>query len=345
MENLIFSLNATAPVFLMMLLGMLFRRLGWIDEAFASRMNRFVFLVPLPVLVFHDLASAEIGDVWNFRFVAFCFLVTAASIAICALLSCLLKEKTQRGEFIQASYRSSAALLGIALTTNIYGDAGLVPLMIIGSVPLYNVMAVVVLSLTAPDEKGASGQPSDSAGANPGSPSAVTAGNAVSGGNAASGKRLWKSTLKGIITNPIILGIAAGLLWSVLRLPFPPILEKTVSSLGDLAAPLGLIAMGATFRLDKAVGQAKPAIAASLIKLVGFCVLFLPLAVRMGFREEELVAILIMLGSATTVSCYVMAKIMGHEGTLTSSAVMLTTLFSAFTITGWLFLLKSLGLL
>ena len=314
MENLIFSLNATVPVFLMMLLGMLFRKLGWIDEAFASKMNQFVFLVPLPVLVFHDLAAADIGDVWNFRFVAFCFLVTAASIAICAVLSCFLKEKAQRGEFIQASYRSSAALLGIALTTNIYGDAGLVPLMIIGSVPLYNIMAVVVLSLTSPAKD-------------------------------APKKGLWKSTLKGIITNPIILGIAAGLLWSVLRLPFPPILEKTVSSLGDLAAPLGLIAMGATFRLDKAVGQAKPAIAASVIKLVGFCVLFLPLSVRMGFREEELVAILIMLGSATTVSCYVMAKNMGHEGTLTSSAVMLTTLFSAFTITGWLFLLKSLGLL
>ena len=333
MENLIFSLNATAPVFLMMLLGMLFRRLGWIDEAFASRMNRFVFLVPLPVLVFHDLASAEIGDVWNFRFVAFCFLVTAASIAICALLSCLLKEKTQRGEFIQASYRSSAALLGIALTTNIYGDAGLVPLMIIGSVPLYNVMAVVVLSLTAPDEKGLraalrlrrrkSRQPS-----------AVTAGNPFPAERRFPETDLWKRTLKGIVTNPIILGILAGLLWSILRLPLPPILEKTVTSLGDLAAPLGLMAMGATFRLDKAVGQAKPAIAASFIKLVGFCILFLPLAVRLGFREEELVAILIMLGSATTVSCYVMAKSMGHEGVLTSSAVMLTTLFSAFTITG-----------
>ena len=314
MENLIFSLNATVPVFLMMLLGMLFRKLGWIDEAFASKMNQFVFLVPLPVLVFHDLAAADIGDVWNFRFVAFCFLATAASIAICAVLSCFLKEKAQRGEFIQASYRSSAALLGIALTTNIYGDAGLVPLMIIGSVPLYNIMAVVVLSLTSPAKD-------------------------------APKKGLWKSTLKGIVTNPIILGIAAGLLWSVLGLPFPPILGKTVSSLSDLAAPLGLIAMGATFRLDKAVGQARPAIAASVIKLVGFCILFLPLAVRMGFRGEELVAILIMLGSATTVSCYVMAKNMGHEGTLTSSAVMLTTLFSAFTITGWLFLLKSLGLL
>ena len=40
-----------------------------------------------------------------------------------------------------------------------------------------------------------------------------------------------------------------------------------------------------------------------------------------------------------------MAKNMGHEGTLTSSAVMLTTLLSAFTLTGWLFLLRSMGLI
>ncbi|HJA93565.1 MAG TPA: AEC family transporter [Candidatus Eisenbergiella merdipullorum] len=316
MENLIFSLNATVPVFLMMVLGMLFKKLGWIDEAFASKMNQFVFLVPLPVLLFHDLATVDLGEVWDFRFVAFCFVVTAASIAIAAVLSCLIKDKGQRGEFIQASYRSSAALLGIALTTNIYGDAGLVPLMIIGSVPLYNVMAVVVLSVFSPERAQKSGH----------------------------NRGLWKSTLKGIVTNPIILGIAAGFLWSLLRLPMPSILEKTVSNIGNLATPLGLMAMGATFRLDKAVGQAKPAIAASFIKLIGFCVLFLPLAAWMGFHGEEMVSILIMLGSATTVSCYVMAKNMGHDGTLTSSAVMLTTLFSAFTITGWLFLLKSMGL-
>ena len=314
MENLIFSLNATAPVFLMMLLGMLFRRLGWIDEAFASRMNRFVFLVPLPVLVFHDLASAEIGDVWNFRFVAFCFLVTAASIAICALLSCLLKEKTQRGEFIQASYRSSAALLGIAFIQNIYGNAGMAPLMIIGSVPLYNVMAVVVLSFFQPERKKLD-------------------------------RQVWIDTLKGIVTNPIILGIIAGLLWSALRLPMPPILEKTVSNIGAVATPMGLMAMGAAFDIRKAFGKARPAIAASVMKLVGFAAVFLPMAVWLGFRREQLVAILIMLGSATTVSCYVMARNMGHEGVLTSSTVMLTTMCSAFTVTGWLYILRSLGLI
>lgn len=70
----------------------------------------------------------------------------------------------------------------------------------------------------------------------------------------------------------------------------------------------------------------------------------MPIAAALGFRQEKLIAILIMLGSATTVSCYVMAKNMGHEGTLTSSVVMITTLGSGFTITAWLYVLRSLGM-
>lgn len=103
--------------------------------------------------------------------------------------------------------------------------------------------------------------------------------------------------------------------------------------------------MGATFDMRKALGKVKPAITATLIKLVGFCAIFLPLAVLLGFRNEELTAILIMLGSATTVSYYVMARNLGHEGVLTSSVVMLTTMFSAFSITGWLYVLRSLNLI
>ncbi len=111
-----------------------------------------------------------------------------------------------------------------------------------------------------------------------------------------------------------------------------------------MATPMGLITMGAAFDLNKAFAKMKPAVTAAFLKLIGFCVLFLPVAVRMGFRQEGLVAILVMLGSATTVSSYVMAKNMGHEGVLSSSVVMITTFFSAFTLTGWLYVLKSLGL-
>lgn len=87
MENLIFSLNATVPIFLMMVLGMVFRKIGWMDVEFAEKMNKFVFLVPLPVLLFSDLATVDFEEVWNIRFVIFCFIVTFISIAIVSGIS------------------------------------------------------------------------------------------------------------------------------------------------------------------------------------------------------------------------------------------------------------------
>ena len=313
MENLIFSLNATIPIFLMMLLGMLFRKLGWMDEVFAAKMNKFVFLVPLPVLLFEQLATVDFSEVWDIKFILFCFVVTAISITISTLISLLWKDRSIKGEFIQATYRSSAALLGIAFIQNIYGTAGMAPLMIIGSVPLYNIMAVVVLSVFKP-------------------------------GNNSFDKALVKKTLKGIATNPIIIGIVVGFVWSALKLPMPLILHKTVSSIGATATPMGLMSMGATFEMKKATSKMKPTLVAVFMKLVGFCAIFLPMAALLGFRNEELIAILVMLGSATTVSCFVMARNMGHEGTLSSGVIMMTTLLSAFTLTMWLDVLRSFGL-
>ena len=313
MENLVFSLNATIPIFLMMLLGMLFRKLGWMDEVFAAKMNKFVFLVPLPVLLFEQLATVDFSEVWDIKFILFCFVVTAISITISTLISLLWKDRSIKGEFIQATYRSSAALLGIAFIQNIYGTAGMAPLMIIGSVPLYNIMAVVVLSLFKP-------------------------------GNNSFDKALVKKTLKGIATNPIIIGIVAGFVWSALKLPMPSILHKTVSSIGATATPMGLMSMGATFEMKKATSKIKPTLVAVFMKLIGFCAIFLPMAAMLGFRNEQLIAILVMLGSATTVSCFVMARNMGHEGTLSSGVIMMTTLLSAFTLTMWLDVLRSFGL-
>ena len=292
---------------------MLFRKLGWMDEVFAAKMNKFVFLVPLPVLLFEQLATVDFSEVWDIKFILFCFVVTAISITISTLISLLWKDRSVKGEFIQATYRSSAALLGIAFIQNIYGTAGMAPLMIIGSVPLYNIMAVVVLSVFKP-------------------------------GNNSFDKALVKKTLKGIATNPIIIGIVAEFVWSALKLPMPSILHKTVSSIGATATPMGLMSMGATFEMKKATSKMKPTLVAVFMKLVGFCVVFLPMAALLGFRNEEMIAILVMLGSATTVSCFVMARNMGHEGTLSSGVIMMTTLLSAFTLTMWLDVLRSFGL-
>ena len=293
LENLAYCLNATAPIFLLMLLGLVFRRLGFFSQAFADKLNDFVFKVGLPVMLFKDLVESDFFTVWDGPFVLFCFLATLGSILLAAALSLFCRERPLRGEFIQVGYRSSIALLGAAFLENLYGTAGAASLVIIGAVPLYNVAAVTVLSLTSPQQSGLN-------------------------------RAALKKALKGIVTNPIILGIAAGLVWTLLDIPQPQILQKTVSSLSATATPLGLMAA---------------------VKLVLLAALFLPIAVAMGVRDDKLVAALAMLASPTTVSSFVMARSMGHEGTLTASTVMLTTFFSILTLTLWLYLLRTLGLI
>lgn len=308
-DNLIFSLNATVPVFLIMVFGWFVKKWGLLDDHSTAQINKFVFRTMLPALLFMDLSEADFREVWDTKFVLFCIIVTLICVGIAVGYSMVFKDKNERGEIIQASYRSSAAVLGIAFVNNIYGKSTMAALMIVGTVPIYNIISVIVLSVTSAENK-------------------------------KSGS-LLKSTLKGIATNPIILGIIAGISWSLIGLNQPVIMSKSISYLGNMATPLSLIALGASFKFEEAKGKLPVTAGIAFIKLVLFCSIFLPVAVSMGFRGEKLIAILIMLGSATTGSCFVMAKNLGHKGTITAFAVMLTTLCSAFTLTTWLFILKS----
>ena len=315
MENLIFSLNATIPVFLLMVLGYILKICRLTDDSFVKTLNTFNFKITLPVLLFRDIAESDFFSVWDTRYVLFCFLVTLFCIVVIWIAaSVFYKNKACIGEFVQASFRGSAAVLGVAFIENIYGNSGMAPLMIIGTVPLYNIAAVLILSFTRPGQQG-----------------------------------IQKSTLlhsiKDILTNPIIIGILLGMIVSVSGITFPYIVTKTVNSVSSLATPLALIGLGAGFEGRKALKQIKPTVICSAVKLFLQPLLFLPLAAYLGFRDEKMVALLIMLGAPTTVSCYIMAKNMGHEGTLTSSVVVTTTFLSSITITTWLFVLRSMGLI
>ena len=325
MENLLFSLNATLPIFLTMLCGYVLHRVGLVSDSLASGINRFVFQLALPVLLFQDLFLQDFAAAWNGRFVLFCFLATLASILLISAVSRLfIKDLPLRGEFIQVSYRSSAAILGIAFIQNIYGEgnSGMGPLMILGSVPLYNIFAVVILSLTAGTDM---------------------AGESMDRSRIPDGK-LLKKTLLGIAKNPIILGVAIGFAWSLLKIPRPAIFVSVVHNIAVLATPLGLISMGASFDFKKISGNFRLSLIAAFIKLILQAAVFLPIAVVCGFRSQELVALIVMLGSASTVTCYIMARNMGHDGALSATTVMLTTIGCAFTLTFWLWLLRTLGL-
>lgn len=323
MNNLIFSLNATLPLFIMMVVGYVLKRINFIDEHGSNQMNRLVFRVFLPALLFMDLAKEDFRAIWDGQMILFCFVVTVLSILIALIVSLIDKDKCERGEIIQGSFRSAAATLGIAFMLNIYDSATAVALMIIGSVPLYNVFSVIILSVTAKDE-GISGE-------------------ADAADKKAKNRALLKKTLYNVVTNPIILSIAAGLIWSLLEIPMPTIMSKSVTYLANLASPLALIVLGSEFEFSAAGKKLKEIVAVSFTKLILLCMIFLPIAISIGYRDEKLVAILIMLGSGTTSSSFIMAKNMGHEGVISSSVVMITTLLMSFTMTMWLFILKSLG--
>lgn len=315
LANLLYCLNATMPIFLMMVLGYIFRRINVISEQFTKEMNAFVFKIALPVLVFSELYKEDFADVWDTQFVIFCFGATFVSIVILAIITVMFKKIDDKAEFIQASFRSSAALLGVGIVQNLYGDAGFVPLMIVGAVPLYNITAVVLLTVFKPGKK------------------------------EKLSKETIKNTVYGIITNPIILGIVFGFLASIIKIPNPVIFEKSVHYIGNLATPLGLIALGASLDFKSIGKNIGTVVSATIFKLVIFCAMFLPLAIQLGYRRDKLLAILIMLGSPTTVSSFVMAKSMGHDGQTSAGVVMCTTLFSAFTLTLWLFILKTMELI
>ena len=301
------------PIVLLMIFGYICRKVDLLDDHTTSKLNKFTFKAALPALLFKDLSTADFRAVWDGEMVGFCVIVTILSVAIAVVYSLFHKDKAERGEIIQASYRSSAAVLGIAFVNNIYGESLMAALMIVGTVPIYNIIAVAVLAATSPDKKGESK------------------------------KMLFLNTLKGVVTNPIIIGIAVGILWSLIKIPQPAIMSKTVGYMANMATPLSLIALGASFKVEEAKSKVGVTVGICFIKLILFCGIFLPIAINMGFRGEKLVAVLVMLGSATTGSCFVMVKNFGHKGTITAFAVMLTTICSAFTLTLWLFLLRSKG--
>lgn len=319
MDSLLFSLNATVPVFLVIVAGYVFNRMGMFSEGFISSANKFIFNVCLPVMIFADMAQTDIASDFDPKLVIYSAVITTVAFALIWIGARLfIKDRSIIGAFVQASYRSSVAVMGFAFMMNIYGRTGLMPMIIIGCVPLYNIYAVTVLSFEGEDARNSTDKASK-----------------------------IRNACIGIVKNPIIIGIAVGCIGSLLNVYsyMPVMISKTLDNLRAIATPLSLIVIGASFEGRKAIAKIKPTIACCLIKLIALPFVFLFVAVMIGFRGEALLALVIMLGSPTTPSCYIMAKNMKNDGVLTSSVIAASTLFSSFTLTFWIFLMRYLGLI
>ena len=314
MENFIYSINVTMPIFLVMVIGYILKQIGMLNDNFVTVANKFNFKVTLPFMLFKDIAGVDIKAVFDIKYVLFCAIVSTICFwVVWGTAKLLVRDKTIRGAFVQSSFRGSAAVMGLAFIQNIYGSSAMGPLMIVSAVPLYNFFSVIVLTFEANDSTGIDK------------------------------KAKIRQAGINICKNPIILSILAGLIVGLLGIQFPTLVNKTVSNVAQMATPLALITIGAGFEGRKALAKIAPTMASSMIKLVLQPLVFLPVAAWMGFSGEKMIAILIMLASPTTPSCYIMAKSMNNDEVLTASVIVTTTLMAAFTLTGWIFLLKTLG--
>ena len=195
----------------------------------------------------------------------------------------------------------------------------MVPMMIMSAVPFFNVYSVLILSF---------------------SPQMDDEGHLLP---AARGLGAVKKACVNVAKNPLILGILAGLPFALLRVKVPAMLDSALSSIGATATPIALLVVGASFSGGEALKRWKGAAVSSLVKLFLLPGIFLPLAAMLGFRNSQMIAILIMTGSPTAVASFVMAKNMHADGVLTANAVLLSTVLSAVSITIWLYLMKTLG--
>lgn len=316
MDVLIFSLNTVIPLVLVVASGFFLKKIHLIDDDFIKKASTLCFKYALPVQLFQNIRSAPFSDTFDPKLVIY---VVLGILALCGLL-CLIvprfiKRRGTCGAFIQGVFRSNFLILGLPLTISMFGEdktaylSMLMPFVII----TFNFLAVIVLTFFSD--------------------------------NADNKKPDLKSVAIGIAKNPLIIASALGMVFSIFAIPLPQMIESTLDTIGKLATPLALVVLGGQFEPKNLKGSINLCLIVSLLRLVVVPGIFVSGAVFMGYRNEILGAILILFGTPSAVSGYIMSKNMNNDHELSGQIVVLTTALSAFTIFVGTFILKKYSLI
>lgn len=314
LDNFIFSISIAMPIFLVMSIGYILRRKGIIDDGFVKTANTIVFNVVLPIKLFNDVLKTSIDEYFDIRFLVFIVSGTVLSVVFAWLIGPIfIKKKSQLGAFIHGSYRGNFLYIGLALMENITGSIGLkAPLVIAFIIPLYNILAVIILTFT-----------------NVSKPARVSI----------------KDILMSIIKNPLIIAILLGIIASHIGLELSIVITRTMGYFKALATPLALITIGATFSIQKSSENLVPSLFASVLKLILIPLITVWLAIIIGFSNEDILLIYLLFGVPSATVSYIMTAAMNGDKDLSSNIIMMTTLLSVFSMTIFIFILKTIGIL
>ena len=316
--NFIYSVNVILPIFILVSLGIILKKTGVIGDNFSAAVDKLVFKLALPSMLFLEVAGSELSEALNPHLALFCAIsVTAGFILVTLIITLTVKDNGKRGAMIQGICRSNFAILGVPLIENMFGEGGLtqVALVMPVTILLFNTYSVIILSVFAPKEK------------------------------QLTGKQTVKKILLNIVTNPLIIGVVLGLPFMLLDLSVPMVADKTLRYLSNLVTPAALISLGTTVKLKSFAGRAKYAVIAACTKTVAMPAVMVTVAALLGFRDAPLGIILVLFGTPTAVSSYIMAKNMNSDHDLAGQILLLTTMLCLFTIFVGIFILKSLSLI
>lgn len=311
MENLMISANAVLPMCLVMALGYGTRRLGWLRREEISTINKIAFRIFLPCLLYYNIYCSDLSGSFDPLLMAYAVGGVLLTFGL-ALGYTLLTEKLseRRGVLIQGMFRSNYVIMGIPVATALLGadQLGTVSILIAVIVPLFNMLAVVVLEVF----RGQKPKP--------------------------------LHILGQIAKNPLVIGSVLGILTLVAGIRLPHILEQTIQSVSAIASPLQLFLLGAFFQFSGLKTYRRELVTVSTAKLIVSPGLFLGLGALLGFRGVAFVSLIGIFASPTAVNSFTMAQQMGGDAELAGDIVVTTSAASILTMFLWIFLFKSLGM-
>jgi len=307
-------LTIVLPVFLVIVLGYLLRRLELIDATFLYQTNRLVYYICLPLLLFYKIGTADFFANFNGALVIGSALAIAAGFLLSYGYAALRGyPPAARGAFSQGAFRGNLAYMGLAIVFNAYGEAGFTRAGILMGflVPVLNLFAVLALLL--PHRGNDGGQ----------------------------GAVFW---VKQLVGNPLIIASFAGIAWSYLQLPVPVILDRSLHIATGMTLPLALIAIGGSFSLEKLKGDLVRAAFATGFKLIWLPLIAAGLLILIGVGGQDLAIGVLFAGTPTATATYIMAHQLKGDAELAGSIVMMSTALSVVTYTIALLMLRSFGL-
>lgn len=325
MENLILSFEIIMPLFLYMLVGVLARKMGLLPRELNDGINKLMFRVFLPVLLFKNLYLDDLSGLLNAAYIPYAMLCTVISfLALFVLFSKLEENPAKRGVLIQGAFRGNSILYGLPVAISIFGDGNTAEIAIVlaAIIPIYNILSVIVLevcgkaAMSKTPHAGLSFQSFD-----------------------------WKSIGQSVATNPLIIAVLTGLIVNWSGLNFPEYIDKTINGLAGMVTPLAFVLLGAAFSLSSTIQDKKSIFLVSLLKLVIGPLVFIILPIMWGWTGQPLAAILVAFGTPTAVSSFPMAKAMNCDGDLAGEIVVVTSVISVLTMFLWIFALKQMMLI